>query len=201
MNCSRWKREFQKWAERAFLNENEAVNLPEELSEHASECNECSKRLDSFLLLKRGTPLKRYPDEQLSKRVYDYIERKGSIKKQKTLWWIALPAAACLLVVLSVFLTLTFVSTSKQMVTINLSLEAPHATSVSVVGDWNAWNPRAHILHDPEGDGIWEIKLRLNSNQDYRYQFLIDGTYWIPDPGSLIQVDDGFGGTNSILEI
>jgi 1,4-alpha-glucan branching enzyme len=80
-------------------------------------------------------------------------------------------------------------------------INMPDATSVSVVGDWNSWNPEADILSDPDGDGIWEIRIRLDKNNEYRYQFLINGRDWIPDPASPLQVDDGFGGINSVLEI
>ncbi len=75
------------------------------------------------------------------------------------------------------------------------------AKTVSVVGDWNAWDPNRDRLRDPNGDGTWEITLRLRKGEDLRYQFLIDGERWVADPQALLQVDDGFGGTSSVLQI
>ncbi|MBN1699776.1 MAG: isoamylase early set domain-containing protein [Spirochaetales bacterium] len=201
MNCSEWRAEFQRWTETVITGEQNDMVLPEKIAEHTSECAECSARLKSFLVLMKGTPLKRRPDPGLSGRVFSVIEESGRIKRHNPLRWLAVPLAASIIAALAVFLTFTLRGTEGQMVTIHLSLEAPYARSVSVVGDWNAWDPRANILHDPEGDGTWEIKLKLSSSRDYRYQFLIDGTYWIPDPDASLHVDDGFGGINSVLEI
>lgn len=84
---------------------------------------------------------------------------------------------------------------------IRLVLEAPEARSVMVAADWNQWNPETHPLTDDDGDGIWEIHLRLQRGRDYQYQFVIDGNRWVADPEARVQIDDGFGGINSLLNI
>ncbi|MCF7929304.1 MAG: isoamylase early set domain-containing protein [Spirochaetales bacterium] len=87
---------------------------------------------------------------------------------------------------------------------VHLRLEAPEAESVSVVGDWNGWDPQEHRMHDKDGNGIWELRLKIHESGEYQYQFLVngkEGEQWIPDPKSPLQVSDGFGGTNSILDI
>jgi len=71
---------------------------------------------------------------------------------------------------------------------------------VVVVGDWNQWDPAAQRLARVNGSDIWVIELNLAHGKEYRYQFVIDGAMWIPDPLSPLQVDDGFGGKNSVLE-
>ncbi|MBN1836710.1 MAG: isoamylase early set domain-containing protein, partial [Spirochaetales bacterium] len=81
-----------------------------------------------------------------------------------------------------------------------LVLEAPQATQVSAVGDWNGWDPQAHPLSDPDGDGVWTVEIRVQRGAELRYQFLIDNQRWVPDPRSPFQVDDGFGGTASVLQ-
>ena len=110
----------------------------------------------------------------------------------------SLAAAAAAVVVLVI---LALVIPASQTITVTFVLEAPGAESVAVVGDWNKWDPTSDRLSDREGDGVWKIELTLNKNNEYRYQFLIDGDTWIPDPQSRLKVDDGFGGINSVLEI
>jgi 1,4-alpha-glucan branching enzyme len=56
-------------------------------------------------------------------------------------------------------------------------------------------------MHDADGDGVWELRLKLNESGEYQYQFLINGKRWVPDPNAPLQVEDGFGGTNSVLDI
>ena len=62
-------------------------------------------------------------------------------------------------------------------------------------------DPSRDRLRDPNGDGTWEIRLRLRKGEELRYQFLIDGERWIADPQASLQVDDSFGGTSSVLQI
>jgi 1,4-alpha-glucan branching enzyme len=88
-----------------------------------------------------------------------------------------------------------------QAVVVEFRLEAPHARQVAVVGDWNGWNPELHRLSDRGGDGVWRTTVTLRRGREYQYQFLVDGTAWIPDPSTPLRVDDGFGGTNSVLDI
>ena len=92
-------------------------------------------------------------------------------------------------------------SNDARTVIVVFVLEAPDAREVCVVGDWNDWEPDVNRLRDPDGDGIWEIELKLEEGGDYRYQFLVNKELWIPDPKSDLQLDDGFGGVNSILQI
>ena len=87
-----------------------------------------------------------------------------------------------------------------RIVRMEFRLEAPGATAVAVVGDWNEWNPQVHPLVD-DGDGVWTTTITLRLGEEYQYQFLIDDERWIPDPSSSLAIDDGFGGTNSVLNI
>jgi len=93
------------------------------------------------------------------------------------------------------------VQNSQDVITVHLTLEAPEAESVAVVGDWNGWDPEKNRMSDPNRDGIWELRLKLEKGGEYQYQFLINGNRWIPDPDAPLKVKDGFGGTNSVLNI
>lgn len=87
------------------------------------------------------------------------------------------------------------------VVRVEFRLEAPQASEVAVVGDWNGWDANVNPLRDSDGDGVWETTVTLRPGEEYQYQFLVDDETWIPDPSSPLRVDDGFGGTNSVLNI
>lgn len=56
---------------------------------------------------------------------------------------------------------------------INFICLVPGAKSVSLVGDFNQWNPTAHPMrHMP--DGAWMLMLELKHGH-HRYAFLVDG--------------------------
>ncbi len=45
----------------------------------------------------------------------------------------------------------------------------------------------------------WTADIDIPWDTDIQYKFVIDGTNWITDPGNPNQIDDGFGGFNSLL--
>ncbi|MGH6646998.1 1,4-alpha-glucan branching protein GlgB [Aquabacterium sp.] len=52
---------------------------------------------------------------------------------------------------------------------------APNAISVSVIGDWNHWNPEADPLHiRPDHSGLWEGQV-LNARHGNAYKYRIHG--------------------------
>jgi hypothetical protein len=93
------------------------------------------------------------------------------------------------------------VQPGREEVLVRFELVAPEARSVNLVGDFNDWDPHRFAMKDTTGEGNWQIAIRLKKGQVYTYNFLMDGQQWIADPNSLRQVDDGFGGKNSVLEL
>lgn len=77
------------------------------------------------------------------------------------------------------------------------SLRAPSASSVSVAGSFNRWDPASHRLAGPDGEGRWTITILLPPGR-HEYLFVINGADWLPDPLAL-SADDGMGGRNSVL--
>jgi len=51
---------------------------------------------------------------------------------------------------------------------------APNASAVSVMGDWNGWNPDVnHLSPRPDGSGIWEGALDgVQQGQAYKYRIV-----------------------------
>ncbi|MGD2135681.1 MAG: isoamylase early set domain-containing protein [Gemmatimonadales bacterium] len=82
---------------------------------------------------------------------------------------------------------------------VHFELRAPDAELVSVAGSFNQWRPGALPLTRRNG-GVWSATIPLPVGE-HQYQFVIDGTEWIPDPTAHAQIDDGFGGTNSLIVV
>jgi 1,4-alpha-glucan branching enzyme len=56
---------------------------------------------------------------------------------------------------------------------VRFAVWAPNARRVSVVGDWNRWDGRAHPMRLHSGNGIWEIFLPgLEAGALYKYEIL-----------------------------
>lgn len=79
-----------------------------------------------------------------------------------------------------------------------LSLDAPHAKTVSLAGDFNEWNPEKHGLKKGK-TGVWETTLMLTPNT-YEYKFLVDGE-WQMDPANTRTCQNCFGTRNNLLTV
>ncbi|MFF2195394.1 isoamylase early set domain-containing protein [Streptomyces sp. NPDC058157] len=64
---------------------------------------------------------------------------------------------------------------------------------VSVVGDFNHWNPAAHPLA-PRGDGTRAASVTLPAHTSHGFRYLAAGDYWFDESDA-----DGHDGTNSRL--
>lgn len=87
--------------------------------------------------------------------------------------------------------------TAVDTVYVRFQLIAPDAEVVSVAGSFSDWTADAYPMTREDG-GVWSITLPLPVGE-HQYQFVIDGERWMPDPKSHALVDDGFGGTNSVV--
>jgi hypothetical protein len=81
---------------------------------------------------------------------------------------------------------------------VELRLSAP-ASSVTVVGDFNDWDPSGTPLRPTGRSGVWSVELRLKPGR-YHYTFLIDGNRWAGDPAEP-QVTSDFGAPVSVLTV
>jgi 1,4-alpha-glucan branching enzyme len=78
-------------------------------------------------------------------------------------------------------------------------LLAPHAARVTLVGDFNDWNPSATPLQSA-GDSAWFVVVPLRPGR-YRYSFVLDGERWMADPAAPRAVDSDFGPETSVVTI
>ena len=61
----------------------------------------------------------------------------------------------------------------KPLRAVNFICHAPQAKSVSLIGDFNAWNPATHAMKQMP-DRSWLLTLELKHGH-HRYAFLVDG--------------------------
>jgi hypothetical protein len=93
----------------------------------------------------------------------------------------------------------TVATVATDTVYVHFAITAPEARAVSVAGSFNGWNAAALPLRRAP-DGSWEATVPLPVGE-HRYEFVVDGQRWIPDPSAQSQADDGFGGTNSVIVV
>lgn len=91
------------------------------------------------------------------------------------------------------------VSAASDTVFVRFQMMAPEARQVAIVGSFDGWDPAAIPLVREDG-GLWSVTLSLPLGE-HQYQFVIDGERWVPDPRAHAQIDDGFGGTNSVVVV
>jgi 1,4-alpha-glucan branching enzyme len=70
----------------------------------------------------------------------------------------------------------------------NFICNAPQAQSVSLVGDFNGWNPATHPMQQMT-DGAWLLTVELRHGH-HRYAFLVDGVLTLDPRGQGITRDD-----------
>lgn len=58
---------------------------------------------------------------------------------------------------------------------------APTASTVSIVGDFNGWDPAATPLQAGRDPGVWVVDVPLSPGR-HVYSFIVDGRQWHPDP-------------------
>jgi len=90
----------------------------------------------------------------------------------------------------------TKLSISKRKV--NFSLDAPMSEQVSLVGDFNEWNPEKHKMKRSE-NGQWKKTVVLHPGS-YEYKFFADGQ-WIVDPKNKDSRFNKYGTLNSVVEV
>ena len=81
---------------------------------------------------------------------------------------------------------------------VDVVFTAPQASSVTIAGDFNGWDPQRTQLVRASHEGLWRARLKLPPGV-YQYSFVLDGTDWVGDPLAKTVLADGFGGKNSVL--
>jgi len=85
-----------------------------------------------------------------------------------------------------------------RMYNVEFTINAPNAHIVSLAGEFNNWSPTASPMRK-RPNGEWAITMQLPAGR-YQYKYVVDGK-WMPDPENPNQVDDTYGGKNSVVAI
>jgi anion-transporting ArsA/GET3 family ATPase len=88
---------------------------------------------------------------------------------------------------------------SATMVEKQFFYDAPNASCVKIAGTFNNWNTSEESLMERKRDGTWSKCVYLAPGT-YQYRFLIDDE-WVADQNNSNQVNNPFGGKNSIIKI
>jgi len=85
---------------------------------------------------------------------------------------------------------------------IKFVLVAPHAATVSVVGDFNDWDAQATPMKRTPTGGTWSVAIPLRPGR-HVYAFVVNGanggTQWVADPMAPLAPEDGLGAPNSVV--
>lgn len=87
-----------------------------------------------------------------------------------------------------------------RAVSVPLVFDASAATSVSIVGDFNDWDPRATPMLRFGSDGPWTATVRATPGR-HTYAFLVDGVKLVADPRAPKTRDLDYGGETSVLMV
>ena len=81
---------------------------------------------------------------------------------------------------------------------LTFTLEAPDARQVSLVGDFNDWNPKRHPMKKNR-NGQWQKAVMLQPGT-YEYKFWTD-EHWIVDSNNDNRCANKFGTMNNLVTV
>lgn len=89
-------------------------------------------------------------------------------------------------------------SSKQKTKKIQFSLKAVEAKKVSLVGEFNNWNPDADPMQRDENK-TW-TKAKMLSPGNIEYKFWVDGE-WVQDPENLWACPNCFGTQNNVVNV
>jgi hypothetical protein len=135
---------------------------------------------------------------------------RPALRARGQVWWAAAAGLAGVLIGgSSMFLAMrarepqmlaaTPATAATQSVSVRFSLHAPGASAVTIVGDFNRWDPAAIPLRQSADGTTWEVEIPLSPGR-YAYAFYVDGAL-ARDPTAPQVRDDDFGTPNSVVMV
>ena len=89
---------------------------------------------------------------------------------------------------------------SKPVCKVTFSIPEKEATSVSVVGNWNNWNPKKQPLKKLK-NGKFTGTIDLETGKDYQFRYLIDGQWKNEQDADTFEWNEYAGTENCVLKL
>lgn len=158
------------------------------------------------------------PDASSRARLDDALARAGAPRRRRFTGGFSMAyAAAALLVVLAIGFglgrmlapkasspplagPLPETSAGAEGRVVLFVLVAREPARVSLVGDFNGWDPEALPMVRRPGEDTWTVHVRVPPGR-HLYAFVVDGSRWITDPQAPVSPDDDFGVRKSVLVV
>jgi hypothetical protein len=144
----------------------------------------------AVLLLRTTEPVPNAWREQLLSRVPVPRRRRASAVR-----WVPLGIAA----VLCAAVGFARIGATRAGARVRFSLSAPSARTVSLVGDFDGWNPAVHPMRRDADAGRWIVDVRLAPGR-HVFAYSVDGGLR-PDPSAPRAVEDDFGVPSSVIVV
>jgi hypothetical protein len=93
---------------------------------------------------------------------------------------------------------LTSRESQEAPVAVQFVLDARRATSVALVGDFNAWGERSMPLVRDSVTGVWSTVVKVTPGR-HVYAFVVDGEQWTLDPRAPKTTDADYGTEQSVI--
>jgi hypothetical protein len=82
---------------------------------------------------------------------------------------------------------------------VRFSVVAPAARQVSLVGDFNVWDPRGVTMHRGADGHTWTVEVSLPPGR-HAFAYMVDGRLRA-DPAAAKAVEDDFGSPSSVIVV
>jgi 1,4-alpha-glucan branching enzyme len=89
------------------------------------------------------------------------------------------------------------VTSEVTKLTFVLPIEAA-PSCVSVVGEFNGWDPLAHPLKK-RSNGTRSVSMEVPAGTSYQFMYLADDATWFCDPDADAHVPNAFGDSNGVV--
>ena len=89
---------------------------------------------------------------------------------------------------------------TKPVCKVTFTVDAKEATTASVVGDFNNWNPSEGELSKLK-NGSFKGVFDVNKDASYEFKYFIDGAYINEEQADSFKYNEFSGTENSVLEV
>lgn len=97
-------------------------------------------------------------------------------------------------------ITKQYLKSKPEVCKVTFAVEAPEAKSVVVVGDFNAWKPKATVLKKQK-NGTFKGTAEIKKDATYQFKYLVDGAYVNEAGADGFAWNDFAGAENSVLAV